>query len=67
MQHVFENTKTNKPRGHTTFLYTWDLYNLFFTFTAKLIKNHVNIRIWNCKDEAEFLTPKLNMTLKLFI
>jgi hypothetical protein len=29
-----------------------------------LIKKHVNIHIWNCKDEAEFLTPRLNMTLK---
>ena len=32
-----------------------------------MIKKHANIHIWNCKDEAEFLTPRLNMTLKLYI
>ena len=28
-------------------------------------KKHDNIHMWNCKDETEFLIPKLNMTLKL--
>ena len=42
------------------------LHNLF-TFTAKMIKKHANIHIWNCKVETEFLTPILNVFKTMYI
>ena len=29
------------------------IFHNFFTFTAKLIKKHANIHIWNCKDALQ--------------